>query len=105
MVPFAIDGELITTNLRGMGNKNLSTYGFVYCKIVFKNCVYLHKFFVLPDDEAVVPLLIGRDLLHKMNIKLCQLIDYRYSIDDIKKLNDNKAINMPKEAVVSALKS
>lgn len=41
MVPFAINGELITTNLRGMGNKNLSTYGFVECRIVLGESVTL----------------------------------------------------------------
>lgn len=50
----------------------------------------------------MVPFLIGRDLLRKMKIELCQLLDYRYNAIELKELN--KDISTPNETVTSALK-
>lgn len=105
LVPFEVKGEPVPTNLRGMGNRNLSTYGYVKCKIVYENRTYFHYFLVLPDEEAIIPFLIGRDLLRKMNIHLCQLKDNSYSINDLLNLNTNKAENVPENSVIDALKS
>lgn len=104
-MPFEVKSELVPTNLRGMGNKNLSTYGYVKCKIVYENRTYFHYFLVLPDEEAIIPFLIGRDLLRKMNIHLCQLKDNSYSVNDLLNLNTNKTENVPENTVIDALKS
>lgn len=88
-VPFEVTDKTIMTNYRGMGNKNLSTHGFVKCKIVFEGREYLHKFLILPDAEAVVPFLIGRDLMRKMHIHLCQL-KQTYNVTDLLKFKNEK---------------
>lgn len=40
----------------------ISIFRTVKCKIIFMNREVIHDFSVLPDEEAIVPLLIGRDL-------------------------------------------
>ena len=50
--------------------------------IKFRNREILHDFFVLPDEEAVIPLLIGRDLLGKFNVHLCH-IERKYIIGEL----------------------
>lgn len=104
LVPFVANDDQILTKFRGMGNKQLSMCGFVKCKFVFRDHVLMHYFLILPDEEAAVPLLVGRDLLKKMNIHLCQIEKTKYSINEILNLNkENKAQLLP-EKVVSALK-
>lgn len=82
MVPFEVTGDPIMTRFKGVGNKNLSTYRFVNCKIAFNGSIFIHDFLVLPDNEAFVPFLFGRDLLKKMRIHLCQL-EIKYSINEL----------------------
>lgn len=96
LVPF--DNYRIKTlsSFTGVGNKRISTYGFVKCHLIFKNCKFTHNIIVLPDDESVVPLLIGRDLLDKMNIRLCRVKDVQ--------LNGKDEFHEFGERVVSALK-
>ncbi|XP_055309423.1 uncharacterized protein LOC129573155, partial [Sitodiplosis mosellana] len=76
-VPFLVNKNHRPSGYRGMGNKTL-------------------------NEEAAVDLLVGRDLLKKMNIHLCQVKEIKYSIEDLLKLNRNKA-QIPNETVVSAL--
>ncbi|KAI8116032.1 hypothetical protein CVS40_11827 [Lucilia cuprina] len=56
----------------------------------------------MDHEEAVIPLLIGRDLLGKFNIHLCH-IERKYSIRELMKLNGNK--NGLNKLVSSALMS
>lgn len=103
LVPFVMTDDLIVTNFRGMGNRFLSTYGLVRCKIIFRGNEFIHNFLILPDNEAVVPFLIGRDLLRKMNIFLCQIVSHKYTKNDLLKLkNANKNNKLPSD--LSALK-
>lgn len=39
MVPLHVTTKLIQLECRGMGGNNLSTYGIIKCKIVFKDAV------------------------------------------------------------------
>lgn len=89
ILPFPISTEKKLTSYRGIGNKNLNVYGRIKCEIHFGNRKCLHSFFILPDEEAVVPILVGRDLLSKFNIQLCQ-IKYSYTRDELLKLNSNE---------------
>ncbi|XP_031639444.1 uncharacterized protein LOC116351482, partial [Contarinia nasturtii] len=60
MVPFAMN-KLKCTPYRGMGNKKL-------------------------NNEAVVPLLVGRDLLTKLEVYLCQMKSYKYTACELIKI-------------------
>lgn len=62
-VPF-MKGEVSLTSYRGLGNKKLSTYGTVKCKFAYKGKKLIHDFIVLSDEEAVVPLIVGREDSH-----------------------------------------
>lgn len=73
LVPFIIDDKLLASNYRGLGNCKVNTHGLIKCHITFRGEKYTHFFFVLPDEDAIVPLLIGRDLMNVMNICLCQI--------------------------------
>ena len=55
-----------------MGNHKLSMFGSIVCEFYFGEEKVIHKVFVLPDEQLVVPLLIGRDPLKKLNIHLYQ---------------------------------
>lgn len=57
----------------------------------------------LPDEEALVPCLFGRDLLKRMGIFLCQTHNVVYKPNELLNLKLNKA-HMPNKNVVSALK-
>lgn len=54
--------------LRGVGNKNIHMIGRVKCKIHYQNKQIIHDIYIIPDNEAVVLLLIGCDVLRKFNI-------------------------------------
>lgn len=84
---FEVEDELALKKYRGMGNKYLSTYGFVTCIVELRKRDYKHDFLVLPDNEAVLPFLIGRDLMTKMDIHLCQMVK-RYSKNELLNLRD-----------------
>ncbi|RYE22183.1 MAG: hypothetical protein EOP45_08580, partial [Sphingobacteriaceae bacterium] len=102
-VPFVNDSRTLT-KFKGMGNKQISMCGFVKCKFVFREHELTHDFLILPDEEAAVPLLVGRDLLKKMNIHLCQISNNKYSCQKILDLNKESKTQCPDEKVVSALK-
>lgn len=47
---------------------------------------------ILPDEESVIPLLIGRDILKKLNIFLCN-IKFKYNqikLLELNPINNNK---------------
>lgn len=102
-VPFVNDDRILT-KFKGMGNKQLSMCGFVKCKFVFREHELMHDFLILPDEEAAVPLLVGRDLLRRMNIHLCQISSNKYSCQKILDINKESKTQCPNEKVVSALK-
>lgn len=56
----------------GMGGGNIKQCGQIQCKITFR------EFIVVPDEQSVLPLIIARDLLNKLNVGLGQL-KIRYS--------------------------
>lgn len=99
-VPFIVNSDRILIPFRGMGNGQLSMYGLVKCKFVFREHNLTHYFLILPDELAAVPLLVGRDLLRKMNIHLCQL-KTEYSTDKLLSLNKANEAQIPNETVVS----
>lgn len=104
LVPFPVKSDKTMTRFRGMGNKRLSMYGYIKCQFVFGEHNLTHFFIVLPDDQAAVPLLIGRDLLRKMNIHLCQIKPMKYNRNELLDVrNENKA-HLPSDATVSALR-
>lgn len=100
LVPFNLSSEGTLTQLYGMGNKRLSTYGTVKCKILFRAHELIHDFIVLPDDETIIPLLIGVDLLNRMRIHLCQLPKIKYNVNELKSFNKEKPLDA---TVISAL--
>ncbi|XP_036347460.1 uncharacterized protein LOC118756826 [Rhagoletis pomonella] len=55
------------------------------------------------DSEAVVPLLVGRDLLGRMGVGLCQIETIRYKKYDLLKMNDQNKISIA-DNVISALR-
>lgn len=72
VVPFKMSSELKPTKYRGVGNKQLFSYGAVLCKINLKGQEISHRFLVLDDSDLSMPVLIGRDLLNKFRIFLCK---------------------------------
>lgn len=85
LVPFGC-GAKKPSFYRGMGHFKLHTYGTVDCALRFRDRTVFHKLVIIPDGEALVPLLIGRDLMPKLNVHLCrtrrsytrgQLLDFR----------------------------
>ncbi|TMW44354.1 hypothetical protein DOY81_010566 [Sarcophaga bullata] len=95
LVPFVMEESKTLTPYRGVGKNKISFYGQVKCEIFYKNKTIEHTLFVLPDDEAVVPLLIGRHRLSKFNIQ----IKTKYKRNELKKLNcKNKELT--KEVII-----
>ena len=85
-----------------MGNHKLSMFGSIVCEFYFGKRKVIHKIFILPDEESVVPLLIGRDLLMKLNIYLCQRRTIlSYNRNELLKMNLNN--NKPNNHIISAL--
>lgn len=96
LVPVEVNGAKRVTSFKGMGNKRISTYGNVTCAIGFREHALRHEFIILPDEESPVPMLVGRDLLRKMRIHLCQLANYQYSknsLIEINKSNKGQKLN------------
>lgn len=85
LVPFGCEVQ-VPSVYRGMGNVKLNSHGEITCVITFRNRVITHRFIILPDAEALVPLLIGRDLLPKLNVHLCRT-KRQYSRDRLIELN------------------
>ena len=77
-VPQKIEKLKKPTAFRGLGGKTINMIGPVEAEVKLGNKKILHCFFVLPDNETKVPLLIGRDILLKLNIFLCQK-SYKYN--------------------------
>lgn len=103
LVPYMSDKKRLTP-YRGMGNTRLSTYGQILCKVIFRNQSVTHVFTVIPDDEALVPLLVGRDVLPKLGIHLCQ-IKKKYKRGVLLNINEqNKNVSLKPE-VTGALMS
>lgn len=113
LVPFNGSTNLTEIGCKGMGGKRLSTYGSIECEVEFKGKHYKHFFFILPDEEAVVPILIGRDLMHAMNICLCQIEENNctgekkisYSRNLLLNLRNKIKINETETKISDALKS
>ena len=63
MVPIAINSGKTVSSFRGVGPKKISIFGTIKCKTKFRNRELINDLFVLLDEEAVIPLLFGRDLL------------------------------------------
>lgn len=102
LVPFASEEKKLTP-FRGMGNSRLSSYGKILCKVTFRNKSVTHVFTVIPDDESLVPLLVGRDLLLKLEIHLCQIKKLLYKRELLLTMNNqNKNVRLKPE-VISAL--
>lgn len=80
------------TTFRGVGNGKVTSYGTVKCKVTFGNITSIHDVIVIPDDEAVVPLLIGREFLNKLGIGLYQV---KKSYLPTQLLEINKMNNVP----------
>lgn len=93
LVPFIIESEPFKSKYSGMGSNKLNIYGTIECYLEYKDELFKHFFYIIPDSEAIVPLLIGRDLMGKMRIQLCQLNEkISYSNENLKLLhNKNKA--------------
>lgn len=60
----------------------------------------------MPDSEAIVPLVIGRDLMEKMLIGLFQIKNkVSYSKDNLLKLSEDNKLRILPEATTDALSS
>lgn len=105
LIPFAINSEKTVSPYRGVGINRLSAHGLVKCKVIYAGRVVIHNFLVLPDEEAVVPLLFGRDILPKLKIQLCR-IRKKYTKATLLSLNVNKnEVNELNKFTLSALMS
>lgn len=108
MVPFIITSETFESKFSGLGKNKLSTFGTILCKIDFNGETYDHFFYILPDSEAIVPLLIGRDLMRKMGIDLYQIKHAKkkmFSKNELLNLNKTIKERNISEATTDALKS
>lgn len=56
----------------GINRNKLMSYGTIKCIITYK------KKIILPSASMVTPMLVGRDLLPKLNVHLCKL-KFKYS--------------------------
>lgn len=90
MVPFEVNRVSTVSTYRSVGGKRLCTYGTVKCKFVYARHRLIHYFIILPDEQMLLPMLVGRDLLRKMRIHLCQLMERKYNKTELLSLNKNK---------------
>lgn len=70
-----IPNDLIGSSTResgysGLGQFKLCTYGEIYVQITFRNIVKKIKIYVIPDNFIPYPIILGRDWLKAMGIKL-----------------------------------
>lgn len=106
LVPFIITSKTFASRYNGIGNNKLSTYGTIFCDIEYRGKIYGQYFYILPDTEAIVPLLIGRDLMEKMNIHLCQIENIKsYAKNEMLHLNKSNKENIISDKITDALKS
>ena len=64
LVPFTY-GPFKQTKFYGMGNSRKNSFDNVVCNIKFRDKTVSHSLVVVPDNESVVPILIGKDLSPK----------------------------------------
>lgn len=86
LVPIKFDEQRGKENYFGMGGGNIKPCGHIRCKITFRGVSATHEFIIVPDEKSVSPLIVGRDLLSRLNIGLC-LFKIRYSSCELLKLN------------------
>lgn len=67
-----LPAESMMSGFRGMGINKINSNGVIELHIVFRDKAYENKFIILPDVEAIMALVVGNDLLNKMDICLCQ---------------------------------
>lgn len=92
---------MLPTKYKGVGNRQLWSYGEVDCLITFKKRCLLHRFIIIPDDYISSPILIGRDLLRKFRIQLCQTV-LKYTIKQLMTLQP--CCISPSSSVLSTLR-
>lgn len=63
-------GSLKLSSYRGLGGVNIPCYGTVDCLIKFRVETRVIKFFIIPDSLMPTPMLLGRDALRLLHIKL-----------------------------------
>lgn len=91
-VPIKIDENQKMTNYFGMGSGNIKPCGQIKGTITFHGVSATHELIVVPDKQSVSPLVIGRDLLDKLRIGLCQF-KIRYSSCELLRLNKTSPWN------------
>ena len=102
IIPFSFGIKPQKTKFRGIGNKAIISLGLIKCEIYFKKHRIVHTFLVLPDEEDVVPMLIGRDLMFKLNVKLTQSI-YIYKKTELNEINMQNINQKPPNKIISPL--
>lgn len=102
-VPF-MQNKTSLTSYRGLGNKKLSTYGTVKCKFEYRKRKLTHDFIVLSDEEAVVPLIVGRDLMTRLNVHLCDVGKNQYSTGELIEIGNKMKNKNKKPNDISALR-
>lgn len=87
-VPFKINKVPKPSIYRSIGNYQLKILDEIVCGINIGNEIIYYKLFVLPDEDISVLLIIGRDLLYRLNIFLCKLKRI-YSKSELIETNEN----------------
>lgn len=66
--------------------RKTNVLGCVRGDVIYNIKLITHEFLILPDQEAVLPLLIESDLISKYKISFCE-IKVKYNKTEILKLN------------------
>ena len=82
-IPYSISCNPRNTSLRGIGDFQIEILNTILCEVTLLNTKIQHVFYVIPDNYINIPILIGRDLLLKLNISLCKF-KYNYSNEMLK---------------------
>lgn len=88
-------GELKYSNLKGLGNTKLYTYGRIKCRLRLANREEEVHFLVIPDNVIPIPLLIGRDILKQFNVHLSAFCPKKFSIKKMNSIEINPEFNLP----------
>lgn len=93
-----VNNQTQPTKYGGLGNFKLCTYGIVKIRIKFRNLSKIISVYVVPNNFnnnnlMNIPLLLGRDALRKLNIKLCMSTHTPKPVVEFDKINNKLKIS------------
>lgn len=83
-----------TSDYFGIGGRRLNILGNVKCLIKFKRQSRKIKIHILPDEEMLMPLILGRNFLNSFRIRLTKL-NYKYEKNELLTINKSETSSTP----------